>query len=107
MDFFTVSTYPGRPIYSDYNDEWQNLVYLWKMFKLAELTEVMRQKGYDTFIDLLNNVRTASINDHDENSLNPGLYRIMMLINPTDVLHIFAENRPADQHNSVMLNEIS
>ena len=26
---------------------------------------------------------------------------------PTDVLHIFTENRPADQHNSVMLNEIS
>ena len=39
------------------------------MFKLAELTEVMRQKGYDTFIDLLNNVRTASINDHDEKLL--------------------------------------
>ena len=35
------------------------------MFKLAELTEVMRQKGDDTFIDLLNNVRTAFINDQD------------------------------------------
>ena len=50
------------------------------MFKLAELTEVMCQKGDDTFIDLLNNVRTKSINDRDENSLNPGLYRIIMLI---------------------------
>ena len=58
------------------------------MFKLAELTEVMPQKGDGTSIDLLNNVRTA-------------LYRIMMLIYPTDVLHIFAENRPADQHNYV------
>ena len=78
------------------------------MFKLAELTEVMRQKGDDTFIDLLNNVRTASINDHDEK-----LLKSMRFIHnndvdyPTYVLHIFAENRPADQHNSVMLNEIS
>ena len=42
-----------------------------------------------------------------KNSLNPGLYRINDVDCPTDVLHIFAENRSADQHNSVMLNEIS
>ena len=41
-----------------------------------------------------------------KNSLNPGLYRIMMLIG-TDVLHIFAENRPAEQQNYVMLNEVN
>ena len=65
------------------------------MFKLAALTEVMHTKGDYTFIDLLNNVRTASINDHDEKLLkSPGLYRIMMLI--IQLLHIFSENRPAD-----------
>ena len=42
---FRLPPIQARPIYSDYNDEWQNLVHLWKMFKLAELTEVMRQKG--------------------------------------------------------------
>ena len=61
-DFFQLLPIQARPIYSDYNDEWQNLVHLWKMFKLAELTEVMRPKGDDTFVDLLNNIRTASIN---------------------------------------------
>ena len=66
-DFFQLP--PIQSIYSDYNDEWQNLVHLWKMFKLVELTEVMRQKGDDTFIDLLNNVRTESINDQDEKLL--------------------------------------
>ena len=72
----------------------------------CELTEVMRPKGDDTFNDLFNNVRTASINDHDEKLLkSPGLHRIMMLI--IQLLHIFSENRSADQHNSVMLNEIS
>ena len=60
VDCFQLPTIQARPIYSDYNDERQNIVHLWRMFKLAELTEVMRQKGDDTFIDLLNNVRTES-----------------------------------------------
>ena len=94
-------------MYSDYNDEWQNLVHLWKMFKLAELTEVMRQKGDDTFIDLLNNVRTATLNDQDEKLLKSRFVQKNNVDYPTNVLHIFAENSPADEHNSVMLNEIS
>ena len=74
------------------------------MFKLAE---VMRQKGDDTFIDLLNNVRTASIIDQNEKLLKSRFIQNNYVDYPTDVLHIFVENRPADQHNSVMLNEIS
>ena len=102
-DFFQLPPIQTWPIYSDYNDEWQNLVHLWKMFKLAELTEVMRQKGDD----LLNNVRTASINDQDEKLLKSRYIQNNDVDYQTNVLHIFAENRPADQHNSVMLNEIS
>ena len=45
-DFFQLPPIQARPLYSDFNDEWQNLVQLWKMFKLAELTEVTRQKVY-------------------------------------------------------------
>ena len=66
------------------------------MFKLAELTEVMRQKGDDTFIDLLNNVRTASINVQDEKLLTSRFIQNNDVDYATDVLHIFAENRPAD-----------
>ena len=106
-DFFPASTYPGTAIYSDYNDDWQNLIHFRRMFKLAELSEVMHQKGDDKFIDLLNNVRTASISDHDEKILKSRFIQNNGVDYPTDVLHIFAKNRPADQHNSVMLNEIS
>ena len=77
------------------------------MFKLAELTEVMCQKGDYTFIDLLNNVRTASINDHDEKLLKSWFIQNNDVDYPTYVLHISAENRPADQDNYVILNEIS
>ena len=77
------------------------------MFKLAKLTEVMRQQCDDTFIDLLNNTRTASINDQDEKLLKSKFIQNNDVDYPTDVLHIFAQNRPADQLNSVMLKEIS
>ena len=70
-DFLQLPPIHARPIYSDDNDEWQILVHLWKMFKLAELTAAMRHKGDGTFIELLNKVRTASINDQDETLLNP------------------------------------
>ena len=63
--FFQLPPILAGPIYSNYNDEWQNIVHLWKMYKLVELTEVMHQKGGDTFIYLLNNIRTATRNDQD------------------------------------------
>ena len=70
------------------------------MFKLGELTEVMRQKGDDTFIDLLNNARIATLNDADEKLLKSRFVQKDNVDYPTDVLHIFAENSAADQHNS-------
>ena len=73
---------------------------------LAELSEVMRQKGDDTR-SLTCWIRTASINDQDEKLLKSRFIQNNDVDYTTDVLHIFAENKPADQHNYVMLNEIS
>ena len=67
----------------------------------------MRQKGDDTFIDLLNKVRTASINDRDEKLLKSRFVQNNDVDYPTDILHIFAGNRPSVKNNSVMLNEMS
>ena len=53
-----------------------------------------------------NNVRTAS-NDQDEKLLKSRFIQNNDVDYPTDVLDIFAEKRPADQHNYVLLNEIS
>ena len=41
-----------RNVYSHYKDARQNLVHLWKLFQIAELHEVMRQRGASELIDL-------------------------------------------------------
>ena len=39
-------------------------------FEIAELTEVMRQQGENNFINLLNHVRTADLDDYNVSILN-------------------------------------
>ena len=36
------------------------------IFEIAELTEVMRQQGDNNFINLLNHVRKAELDDYDD-----------------------------------------
>ena len=68
-DLLKLSPVQQRAVYSEYHDVWQNLFHLWKLFKIAELVEVMRQKGDSQLIDLLNKVRIASLNETDEQLL--------------------------------------
>ena len=77
-DFCQLPPVQQRTVYAEYRDAWQNLVHLWKLFKLAELCEVMRQRGDSNLIDLLNKVRTASLEENDEIILRSRIYHRMM-----------------------------
>ena len=46
-------------MHASYKNNWRNFDLLWRHFKVFELIEVMRQRGDDTLIDFLNNVRIA------------------------------------------------
>ena len=74
-------------------------------FLIAELTEVMRQRGDGNFINLLNNVRIAELNDSDISLLRSKFIKPNDKY-PQDALHIFAENAPTHMHNITMLNSI-
>ena len=102
-DFYQLPPVQQRTVYADYTDDWQNLVHLWKMFKITELLEVMRQRGDSELIDLLNKVRTASLDEHDESVLKSKFITKSNADYPIDALHIFAENLPCEEHNSNML----
>ena len=102
-DFYQLPQGQQRSVYAEYRDAWQNLVHLWKLFKLAELHEVMRQRGDSDLIDLLNKVLMVSLEAYDENILKSRFISPRDENYPSDPLHIFAENKLCQEHNSNML----
>ena len=52
-DLYQLPLINQRQIYSEYKDALLNISPLWRLFKITELKEVMRQKGDTVFIDLL------------------------------------------------------
>ena len=96
---------PQVPFHVRYNDSWQNLVSLWNLFEIVELPKVIRQRGDGNFIDLLNHVRIAELNNTDVSLLRSKFIKPNDKY-PQDALHIFAENAPAHMLNITMLSSI-
>ena len=71
----------------------------WKVFKMIELNKIMRQKNDQTFIELLNRVRTATQTEDDINIIQSRSISPSDPNYPSDALHIWAENAPVDKHN--------
>ena len=92
-----------RAVYAEYHDIWQNLFHLWKLFKIAELFETIRQKGDLRLFDLLNKVRIPLLNETDEQLLKSRFVVSSDINYPSEALHIFAENKPAHSHNLDMI----
>ena len=97
----------GRPIYCA-SGFVENLLMLWDNFKLAELTEVMRQQGdnVNVFVDLLNGVRVSELNAEDEHLLRSRFISKNSPDYPIEALHLLAENRPVLQHSQAMLDKL-
>ena len=93
-DLLQLPPVQQRAVYAEYHDVWQNLFHLWKRFNIAELVEVIRQKGDSQLIDLLNKVRIALLNETDEQLLKSRFVVRTDINYPSEALHIFAENKP-------------
>ena len=63
-DFLQLPPVRARQVYVEYKNTWLNLDSLWELFEIPEFTEVMRQRGDNNFINLLNHVRTADLDDY-------------------------------------------
>ncbi|XP_057310034.1 uncharacterized protein LOC130648031 [Hydractinia symbiolongicarpus] len=106
-DLYQLPPVQQRSVFADFKNDWLNFPHLWKYFKLAELTEVMRQRGDSQLIDLLNKVRLANLDDCDIKLLKSRVISSADSEYPYDALHIFAENGPARAHNELMLDSVS
>ncbi|XP_057297639.1 uncharacterized protein LOC130628671 [Hydractinia symbiolongicarpus] len=106
-DLYQLPPIKAAPVYALYNGNnvMQNVDLLWRKFQLAELEEVMRQKGDSSLIDVLNKVRTGNVDPQCENLLKSRFIASTDPNYPNDALHIFAENSPAKKHNEDMLKK--
>ena len=68
-DFYQLPPIQAKPVYAEYNDPILNIDHCWKYFKIAEFTEVMRQRRDPTFIDLLNNIQQGIVTGEDRRIL--------------------------------------
>ena len=103
-DFFQLPPVMGKPVFNS-SGFLESLLKLWETFKIAELTEVMRQQGDNVFIDLLNNVRVANLTSNDENLLKSRFISEDIVDYPKEALHLYAENKPAVEYNENMLSK--
>jgi hypothetical protein len=84
-----------------------NLYHPWHVFKMAELTQIMRQKDDLAFTQLLNRGCTTSHTDYDIRCIQSRTITPDDENYPSDALHIFAENAPVDEYNIDRLKQFN
>ena len=68
-DFYQLPLIQQRPVYAEFDDGMLKISHCWRLFKIVELMEVMRQMGNQTLITLLNNIRAGNITENDKKIL--------------------------------------
>ena len=105
-DFYQLPPVRGLPVYSSTTSIKGLLTLdLWHKFKMAELTEVMRQREDYQFINILNKIREGQIDEDVELTLKSRFFN--KLSYPENAAHIFAENKPVKQHNEIQLDKMA
>ena len=99
-DFYQLPPIRSRSVFENYKNDVCNLYHPWAVFKMIELTEIMRQKDDQPFTQLLNRFRTASHTEDDIRIIQSKSISPTNPNYPSHALHIWAENAPVDEHNN-------
>lgn len=70
---------------------------------MAELTEIMRQRGYQTFIDLVNNIRVGQY----QKVKRIQVQQRKINIKSSHGILIYSENNPEDDNNISKLSKLN
>ena len=106
-DLYQLGPIRRQLVFEDYKNNVFNLCHPWYSFEMIELTQIMRQRGDQSFVELLNRFRTGSQTEDDIKTIQSRALDTNDPNYPHDALHIFAENAPVDQHNTVHLDKLS
>ena len=99
-DLYQLPPIQQRHIYAKFDDVILNISHCWRLFKIAEVTEVMRQRGDQELITLLNNIRTGNITENDDKILKSKFMEKSDHNYCNEAFHIWAENDPVEKHNN-------
>lgn len=106
-DFYQVPPVAKKSLLSNNT----SLTDLWGLFHIWQLSEVVRQKGDQQFIALLNRLRVRKkkqpLSTEDEQFLNKHVICKTDATYPHDALHIAPLHRQLREHNHFMLTKLS
>ena len=105
-DLYQLPPIKKKAVSDNFKIEAHNLCHPWSVFKMIELTEIMRQKNDKAFTELLNRIRTASHTEDDIKVIQSRCIDPSDPNYPSDTLHIWAENASVDEHNERKLETI-
>ena len=105
-DMYQLPPIRKKPVFADYKNDVLNLYHPWHLFSMIELVHIMRQKNDQLFAALLNRFRSANQTEDDIKCIQSRAIDPSDNNYPSDALHIWAENKPVDQHNEKKLQRI-
>ena len=79
---------------------------LWYLFKMAEVTKVLRQRGDIKLIEMLNKIRVRDADDAGESLLKSRVTVQKEISYPIHTLHLFAEIASVDAQSKSMINQL-
>ena len=95
-------------MFCNYSNDLCNVMHPWHVFKMIELTQIMRQIGDHCFTELLNRIRIAKQSEEDISTIQSRSVDLSDTNNyPLNELHVWAENKPVTEYNNQCLEEIS
>ncbi|XP_078375419.1 uncharacterized protein LOC144658809 isoform X2 [Oculina patagonica] len=107
-DLLQLPPIKQKPIFSSYANDTYNLSHPWHEFKMVELDQIMRQKGDQAFIELLNRLRVGKTTESDICIIQSRSVDVSDTKNyPSNELHVWAENKPVTEYNNKRLQDIS
>ena len=105
--FLSASPVQDLPIFINYRNDLLNVYHPWREFSMTELTEIMRQKGDKSFLELLNRIRVGEYLQKDVDLLHSRITHPTDHAYPEHAQHLWEENLPVKEHNSKMLDKIN
>ncbi|KXJ21270.1 ATP-dependent DNA helicase PIF1 [Exaiptasia diaphana] len=105
-DFYQLPPIKKKPVFDNFNIDTYNLCHPWHLFRMTELIDNMRSKDDQPFVEMLNRFRTASQTEQDIKHIQSRSIHPEAENYPSDAIHIYAENKPVDEHNNTKLTQL-